>query len=53
MKNLHPIVKEMLRIIRHPVQYLLLRGVYSRIRQLWKHLKVSKDNLLDGSAPPA
>jgi hypothetical protein len=34
MKNLHPIVKEMLRVIRHPVQYLLLRGVYSRIRQL-------------------
>jgi hypothetical protein len=26
---------------------------YSRIRQLWKHLKASKDNLLDGSAPPA
>ena len=34
MKNLHPIVKEILRIVRHPVQYLLLRGVYNRIRQL-------------------
>jgi len=32
--NLHPMLKEMARIIRHPVQRLLLRGVYNRIREL-------------------
>lgn len=26
---------------------------YSRIRRLWKDLKASKDNLLDGPKPPA
>ncbi len=26
---------------------------YSRIRRLWKDLKASKDNLLDGPTPPA
>jgi len=34
MINLHPVVREIARIIRHPVQRLLLRGVYNRIRQL-------------------
>jgi O-methyltransferase len=34
MIKLHPVVKEIARIIRHPVQRLLLRGVYNRIRQL-------------------
>lgn len=34
MIKLHPIVKDIARIIRHPVQRLLLRGVYNRIRQL-------------------
>ena len=32
--KLHPIVKSVLRAIRHPIQYIFLRGVYSRIRQL-------------------
>jgi O-methyltransferase len=34
VNKLPPIVKEVLRIIRHPIQRLLLRGVYNRIRQL-------------------
>lgn len=33
-KNLPPVAIEILRILCHPVQYLLLRGVYNRIRQL-------------------
>ncbi|NOR72080.1 MAG: hypothetical protein GQ532_20750 [Methylomarinum sp.] len=32
--NQHQLIKEFARIVRHPIQYLLLRGVYSRIRQL-------------------
>jgi O-methyltransferase len=32
--SLPPLVKEIARVIRHPVQYLLLRGVYNRIRKL-------------------
>lgn len=32
--KLHPIVKSVLRAVRHPIQYIFLRGVYSRIRQL-------------------
>ncbi len=32
--KLPPVIKEIARVIRHPVQYLLLRGVYNRIRQL-------------------
>ena len=34
MIQLHPVVMEIARIIRHPVQRFLLRGVYNRIRQL-------------------
>jgi len=30
----NPFIKELARIIRHPVQRLLLRGVYNRIRQI-------------------
>jgi len=30
----NPLIKELARIVRHPVQRLLLRGVYNRIRQL-------------------
>jgi len=29
-----PLIKELARIVRHPIQRLLLRGVYNRIRQL-------------------
>jgi O-methyltransferase len=32
--NLPPLIKEIARVIRHPVQYLLLRGVYNRIRRI-------------------
>lgn len=32
--KLPPVIKEIARVIRHPVQYLLLRGVYNRIREL-------------------
>ena len=32
--KLNPVVKEFLRMVRYPIQYLFLRGVYSRIRQL-------------------
>jgi O-methyltransferase len=32
--KLHPAIRELARIVRHPVQYLFLRGVYNRIRQL-------------------
>ena len=32
--NKRPLIKGFARIVRHPVQYLLLRGVYNRIRQL-------------------
>jgi len=31
---MHPMLKGLLRIVRHPIQYLFLRGVYNRIRQL-------------------
>jgi hypothetical protein len=34
MIKLHPVVMEIARIIRHPVQRLFLRGVYNRIREL-------------------
>ncbi len=30
----YPLLKEFLRALRHPVQYIFLRGVYSRIRKL-------------------
>ena len=32
--NRYPFIKELARIVRHPVQYLFLRGVYNRIRQI-------------------
>jgi len=32
--NRHPSIKELARVVRHPVQYLFLRGTYNRIRQL-------------------